>query len=116
MGIAWAILLYNVSARQFRDRHILNLLDNSLEKHDLTRDAIQLEVTEKLIMQDVELARSILSEVTFPGDVSAPVIGKRQASTDVTVQDKHTLVIGGLMESRDRIERNIAGSSCDCHS
>lgn len=57
----------NVSPRQFRDRHILKVLEASLEDYKLTRDAIQLEVTEDLIMQDVELARSILAEVTQDG-------------------------------------------------
>jgi diguanylate cyclase (GGDEF)-like protein len=57
----------NVSPRQFRDRYILNILETSLKDYDLSRDAIQLDVTENLIMQDVELAKSILSEVTESG-------------------------------------------------
>ena len=57
----------NVSLRQFRDRHILNVLDVALDEYNLSRDAIQLDVTENLIMQDVELAQSILAEVTKSG-------------------------------------------------
>lgn len=57
----------NVSPRQFRDRNILDLLDAALKEYELTRDAIQLDVTEELLMQDVELARSILTEVTKYG-------------------------------------------------
>lgn len=57
----------NVSPRQFRDRNILDLLDTALKEYELARDAIQLEVTEELLMQDVELARSILAEVTKYG-------------------------------------------------
>jgi diguanylate cyclase (GGDEF)-like protein/PAS domain S-box-containing protein len=57
----------NVSPGQFRDRHILNLLNFALEKFELPRDAIQLDVTENLIMQDVQLAQDILTEVTDSG-------------------------------------------------
>lgn len=59
----------NVSPRQFRDRNILDLLDAALKEYELTRDAIQLDVTEELLMQDVELARSILTEVTKYGTI-----------------------------------------------
>jgi len=57
----------NVSPKQFRERHILGVLDASLADHGLKRDAIQLEVTETLLMQDLELAQSILAEVTASG-------------------------------------------------
>lgn len=72
---------------------------------------IELEVTPHInVDRDVALdlkfkITSILAEVTFPGDVKAPLIGKREASTSVIIMDGHTLVIGGLIKNSRRKER-----------
>lgn len=72
---------------------------------------IELEVTPRInVDRDVSLdiefkITSILSEKSFPGGVNAPVIGKREAKTNVSVMDGRTLVIGGLMKSDVRDER-----------
>ncbi|NPA39125.1 MAG: hypothetical protein GXO57_01580 [Thermodesulfobacteria bacterium] len=72
---------------------------------------IELEVTPHInVDRDVALdlkfkITSILAEVTFPGDVKAPLIGKREASTSVIIMDGHTLIIGGLIKNSIRKER-----------
>lgn len=47
---------------------------------------------------------SILGEKQF-GDVTAPRMGKREAAANVTIQDGHTLVIGGLVSTDKRLTR-----------
>lgn len=72
---------------------------------------IMFEVTPRInVDRDVTLdvnftITSILAEVEFPGNIRAPAIGKREASTNVSIMDNHTLVIGGLMERSKRDER-----------
>lgn len=72
---------------------------------------IELEVTPRInVDRDVALdvtfkISSIISEVTFPGGIQAPKIGKRESNTSVTIMDNHTLVIGGLMKDSKRDER-----------
>lgn len=72
---------------------------------------IELEVTPRInVDRDVSLEvhfkiTSILSEKIFPGGVTAPVVGKREATTTVNIMDGKTLVIGGLMKEDTRDER-----------
>lgn len=72
---------------------------------------IELEVTPNInVDKDVSLGikfkvTTILAQETFPGGVTVPVIGKREAETNVTVMDRHTLVIGGLIRDSFRDER-----------
>ena len=51
------------------------------------------------------LVTSLLANVDLPGESFAPRIGKRQASTSVTVMDGSTLVIGGLIKDSVREQR-----------
>ncbi len=72
---------------------------------------IELEVTPHInvdrdVAMDIKFKiTSILSEVPFPGNVKVPLVGKRQASTNVVVMDGNTLVIGGLIKNSHRNER-----------
>lgn len=59
-------------------------------------------------MEIQQRVTDILENVTFGSGssaVSAPVMGKREATTNVIVRDGHTLVIGGLMKNEVRDER-----------
>jgi len=72
---------------------------------------IDLEVTPRInvdkdVAMDVSFKiTSILSEVEFPGNIKAPQMGKREASTGVIIMDGYTLVIGGMRENGQRDER-----------
>jgi type II secretion system protein D len=48
-----------------------------------------------------EISSLSSSSVTISEGVSVPIINNRSATTTVTVQDGHTIVIGGLITSRD---------------
>jgi general secretion pathway protein D len=72
---------------------------------------INLEVTPRInVDRDVALditmlITSVLSEIEFPGNVRAPLIGKREAQTSVIVKDGDTLVIGGLIGATSRSDQ-----------
>jgi len=72
---------------------------------------LELEVTPHInVDRDValEVSFKITSILRFEdvGDQRQPVIGKREASSYVTVKDGNTLVIGGLIENNTRDLRN----------
>ena len=46
----------NVSARQFREKNLINRVINALSESGLEAKYLELEITESLVMQDVELA------------------------------------------------------------
>jgi len=43
----------NLSSRQFRGRGIVGLVSDTLQKHNLSGDSLELEITERLLMKDV---------------------------------------------------------------
>ncbi len=70
---------------------------------------IILELTPRIspdgfVMMDVSPEISSLSEssVKISEDVNAPIINSRSADTTVTVQDGHTIVIGGLITTKEQ--------------
>ncbi|MFK0693215.1 EAL domain-containing protein [Mesorhizobium sp. IMUNJ 23033] len=55
-GLPPLIVCVNVSARQFRERNLISRVVNALKDSGLEARYLELEVTESLIMQDIELA------------------------------------------------------------
>ncbi|TGT01515.1 EAL domain-containing protein, partial [Mesorhizobium sp. M8A.F.Ca.ET.213.01.1.1] len=55
-GLPPLTVCVNVSARQFREPNLIGRVVNALTDSDLEARYLELEVTESLIMQDVELA------------------------------------------------------------
>jgi diguanylate cyclase (GGDEF)-like protein/PAS domain S-box-containing protein len=55
-GLAPVTVCVNVSARQFREKNLIDRVVNALEESGLEARYLELEVTESLIMQDFELA------------------------------------------------------------
>jgi diguanylate cyclase (GGDEF)-like protein/PAS domain S-box-containing protein len=55
-GLPPVTVCVNVSARQFREKHLIDRVVNALEESGLEARYLELEVTESLIMQDFELA------------------------------------------------------------
>ncbi|MGX5843844.1 EAL domain-containing protein [Mesorhizobium sp. ArgA1] len=55
-GLAPVTVCVNVSARQFREKNLIDRVVNALKESGLEARYLELEVTESLIMQDFELA------------------------------------------------------------
>ena len=53
----------NVSARQFRDKHLIGNVADALRKSGLEAKYLELELTESLIMQDIEQAVATMKEL-----------------------------------------------------
>jgi diguanylate cyclase (GGDEF)-like protein/PAS domain S-box-containing protein len=57
----------NVSARQFRERNLVERVVHALGESQMGGDSLELEVTESLIMQDIELTVSTMNELRALG-------------------------------------------------
>jgi EAL domain-containing protein (putative c-di-GMP-specific phosphodiesterase class I) len=57
------VVSVNVSARQFRERDLVGRVAGALQESGLEAKYLELEVTESLIMQDVELAVATMKEL-----------------------------------------------------
>jgi diguanylate cyclase (GGDEF)-like protein/PAS domain S-box-containing protein len=57
----------NVSALQFRHKHFALHLEQAIERHRLGPGAIQIELTETAVMEDIEHAVSVLSQFRSHG-------------------------------------------------
>lgn len=57
----------NVSARQFKERDLVRRVAHSLEKSGLEARYLELELTESLIMQDVEAAIAMMRQLQALG-------------------------------------------------
>ena len=53
----------NVSARQFRDRKLLDTVESALRESGLSSNHLELELTESMVMQDVTHAVGIMAEL-----------------------------------------------------
>ncbi len=60
----------NVSFAQFANGHFVQELARALAQHHVSPDAIEIELTESILMEDTELARSVLKELQ---DLRVPV-------------------------------------------
>src|SRR3984957_11514911 len=66
-GIPHMTISVNVSARQFGGRNLVSRIAHSLEKSGLEAQYLELELTESLIMQDVEAAIATMKELQTLG-------------------------------------------------
>jgi diguanylate cyclase (GGDEF)-like protein/PAS domain S-box-containing protein len=57
----------NVSARQFRDRNLLDVVESALRESGLAAEFLELELTESLIMQDLDRAVETMRELQALG-------------------------------------------------
>jgi diguanylate cyclase (GGDEF)-like protein/PAS domain S-box-containing protein len=57
----------NVSARQFGDRRLVEMVDRVLKEEDILPEALEIEITESTVMQDVRLAGDILAALDALG-------------------------------------------------
>ena len=64
----------NLSARQFRDPHLLDMVRRALDKTELPAEALELEITEPALMQDLASVASTLQAL-------------RDLGTELTVDD-----------------------------
>ena len=62
-GLAPIVVSVNVSARQFREKNLVTQVASALKETGLEAKYLELEVTESLIMQDVELAVATMMEL-----------------------------------------------------
>jgi diguanylate cyclase (GGDEF)-like protein/PAS domain S-box-containing protein len=62
-GVPPITICLNVSARQFRERNLVERVVHALEENDMEGIFLELELTESLIMQDVELAVATMNEL-----------------------------------------------------
>ena len=60
-------LAVNLSARQFRDQYLLNMIQNILSETDFKPIQLQLEITETTLMDNLEHAVSILEQIKSLG-------------------------------------------------
>ena len=56
----------NVSARQFREKNLISRVVNALRESGLAAKYLELEITESLIMQDVDQAVETMEELQAP--------------------------------------------------
>jgi EAL domain-containing protein (putative c-di-GMP-specific phosphodiesterase class I) len=66
-GLPPMTVCVNVSARQFRERNLVGRVVNALKDSGLEARYLELEVTESLIMQDIELAVATMNELQALG-------------------------------------------------
>jgi diguanylate cyclase (GGDEF)-like protein/PAS domain S-box-containing protein len=57
----------NLSSRQFRDPELLNMIRQTLAEQGIAPNRLELEITESLLMQDIELAIATLKELQALG-------------------------------------------------
>lgn len=57
----------NISPRQFRDPNLINTIRRGLREQQLEADALELEITETMLMQDVEAALTTLKKLSELG-------------------------------------------------
>ena len=62
-GLPHMVVSVNVSARQFREKNLIHRVVSALESSGLEARYLELELTESLIMQDVELAVATMKEL-----------------------------------------------------
>jgi diguanylate cyclase (GGDEF)-like protein/PAS domain S-box-containing protein len=66
-GLGKVRVAVNLSARQFQQAGLVEMVAEILEKTQLTADCLELEITETTAMQNVELTRTILLELQAMG-------------------------------------------------
>lgn len=67
MGLPYFRVAVNLSARQFRDPSLLQIVQTALADAGVDAAALELEITETMAMEDVELTMSTLAELRRHG-------------------------------------------------
>ncbi len=66
-GLPMVRIAVNLSARQFRQGNLAAMIGQILEDEDLTADCLPLEITESLLMADVEESKRALNDLKVMG-------------------------------------------------
>ncbi len=66
-GLPPMTVCVNVSARQFREKNLIDRVVNALQESGLEASYLELELTESLIMQDIDLAVATMNELQHLG-------------------------------------------------
>ena len=66
-GLSPITMSVNISARQFTERNLINRIEHALQESGLAPMYLELELTESLIMQDLEQAISKMKELQAMG-------------------------------------------------
>ena len=66
-GLSHMVVSVNVSARQFREKNLIDRVVGALERSGLDARYLELELTESLIMQDVEAAVATMKDLQSLG-------------------------------------------------
>ncbi|NVK18268.1 MAG: EAL domain-containing protein [Methylocystaceae bacterium] len=67
MQFDFGTVAINLSAQQFRDRNLITDIKEAMEDHHITSDMLEVEVTENMMMEDVEGAIQILQDLKEMG-------------------------------------------------
>lgn len=62
-GLPAIPIAINVSVVEFRDRNFVSRFNHTISAHDIDADALQLELTETTVMDDIDYAVTVLSEL-----------------------------------------------------
>ncbi|MCL1469472.1 EAL and GGDEF domain-containing protein [Argonema antarcticum] len=62
-GLAGLIVAVNLSARQFQQRNLLEIVAHTLQETGLDPQCLELEITESIAMQNAENTRSIMNQL-----------------------------------------------------
>ena len=57
----------NLSAQQFVDKDLVSIISREIKKHDLAPELIQVEITESMMLQDIEQVIKILTDLKSAG-------------------------------------------------
>lgn len=66
-GYKKLLMAINLSAAQFGDESLVTLVEKALKNHKISKGTLELELTETLLMQDINTARQILKELVGKG-------------------------------------------------
>ena len=66
-GFKDLLIAVNLSAAQFRDEKLVAVVKEEIKKHKIKKDVLEFELTETLLMQDMESARQILKQLVKMG-------------------------------------------------
>jgi len=66
-GLPAVRVAVNISARQLRQKEFLAIVQNALSRNDLPQSALELEITESLLMENIQQAGKLLKDIEEQG-------------------------------------------------
>ncbi len=66
-GYNFLRIAVNLSARQFEDNHLMSIIDNALSQADLAPQYLELEITETMVMKDIEASIRLIDQIRERG-------------------------------------------------